>query len=187
LPKVTAPVFVPDGKGGGGVTTSLPFGVKQAYVQIVDFGPKGGPNDGASANSNCQGARGTQFAPVYYTILITSHAKVTYRLPDTDGPNLATSGGASNLQPSPSICTAAQNTASAGSKTNADDIVVQTIGFDYPDYEAVHGLIERTTPKNPPITNAAGQADITISQAMEQDNGSTAQVGLYVRDPRRRR
>jgi hypothetical protein len=187
LPKVTAPLFVPDGKGGGRVTTSLPFGVKEAYVQIVDFGPKGGPADGASANPNCQGARGTQFAPVYYTILVTSHAKVTYRLPDTDGPNLATSGGATNLKPSPSICTAAQNTASVGSKTNADDIVVQMIGFDYPDYAAVHGLIERTTPKNPPIANAAGQADITISQATEQDNGSKIQIPLVVRDPRVRR
>ncbi|HEY1975099.1 MAG TPA: hypothetical protein VGG89_00960 [Candidatus Baltobacteraceae bacterium] len=187
LPKMTAPVFVPDGNGGGHVTAFLPFGVKEAYVQIVDYGPRGGPHDGANSGaSNCQGARGTQFAPVYYTLLVTSHAKATYRLPDTDGPNLATSGGAGNLKPSPSICTAAQNTTALGSKTNADDIVVQTIGFDYPAYEAAHGLIERTTPQKPTITNAAGQADITLSQAMEQDDGSTTQTGMYVRDPRPR-
>lgn len=186
LPKMTAPVFVPDGNGGGFVATVLPFGVKEAYVQIVDYGPRGGPHDGANGGvSNCQGARGTQFAPVYYTIVVRSHTKAKYHLPDTDGPNLATTGGAGNLKPSPSICTAAQNAAALGSKTNADDIVVQTIGFDYPDYEAAHGLIEQTTPQNPTIANAAGQADITISQAMEQDDGSRTQQPLFIALPPR--
>ena len=186
LPKMTAPVFVPDGNGGGHVTTSLPFGVKEAYVQIVDYGPKGGPHDGGNGGvPNCQGVRGTQFAPVYYTLVVTSHAKAAYHLADTDGPNLATSGGAGNLKPSPSICTAAQNTASQHSKTNADDIVVQAIGFDYPAYAAAHGLIERTTPQKPTITNASGQADITISQAMEQDNGSRVQSPVFIALPRR--
>lgn len=175
LPTLSAPSFTPDGKGGGSFTASLPPGVTEAYVQIVDFGPGGGPNDGAAANAgNCQGPRGTRFAPVYYTIHITSAASATYALPDTIGPNLATSGGPSNLQPSPSICSAAQNTAAnGGTATNGDDIVVQMIGFDYPIYQAALGLTQSTTPQNPTIANASGQADITISRAIEQDNGAT--------------
>lgn len=55
------------------------------------------------------------------------------------------------------------------------------IGFDYPIYAAAHGLIEATTPQNPRIANGAGQANVTISQAMEQDNGSTQQTPLLVR------
>jgi hypothetical protein len=176
LPTLRAPVFTPDGMGGGVVTTSLPAGVTEAYVQIVDYGPGGGPNDGAAATpANCQQARGTSFAPVYYTIEVSARGRVTYRLPDTDGPNLATSGGKSNLKPSPSICTAKQNESIVGKGTKADDIVVQMIGFNYPVYAAAHGLIEATTPENPPITGLGGQADVTVSLPMEQDDGSTSQ------------
>jgi hypothetical protein len=182
LPTVFAPAFVPDGKGGGTLNTALPHGVTEAYLQIVDWGPGGGPNDGAvSTPSNCQGPRGTSFAPVYYTIHVANAARATYRLPDMIGPNLATSGGRSNIKPSPSVCTAAQNTASAGTTTKGDDIVVQMIGFDYPIFAAAHSLIEATTPQNPHITNGAGQANITISQFMEQDNGSARQAPLLVR------
>lgn len=177
LPAMHAPVFTADGKGGGSFVMSLPHGVSEAYVQIVDYGPKGGPNDGATSGpSNCQGPRGTHFAPVYYTIEVTRAARTTYRLPDTIGPNLDTSGGRNNQKPSPSICTAAQNAAKVAKGTQADDIVIQTIGFNYPIYAAAHGLIESTTPQNPRISDASGQADITISQAAEQDNGSTHQT-----------
>jgi hypothetical protein len=187
LPTITTPVFTPDGNGGGSFTTSLPAGVTEAYVQIVDFGPGGGPNDGAASNvENCQAARGTHFAPVYYTIHITSAASTTYSLPDTIGPNLATSGGASNRQPSPSICTAAQNTAAIGSSTNGDDIVVQMIGFDYPIYQAALGLTQSSTPQNPAITGGSGQSDITIARAMEQDNGATASPVALIAHPRYR-
>jgi len=181
LPAVAAPVVHFDGKGGAYFTTHLPPRVTQAYIQIVDWGPDGGPargSNGTATPPNCQKARGTKFAPVYYTFEITSHKPKTYRLPDNDGPNLATSGGAGNLQPSPSICTSAQNTAANGSKAYADDIVVQMIGFDYPVYQAALGLTLATTPQNPPIKNASGQADITISQAAEQDDGSTNQTPL---------
>jgi hypothetical protein len=174
LPTITAPPFAPDGNGGGTLTVTLPTGVTQAYIQIVDYGPGGGPNDGAATTpANCQGARGTSFAPVYYTLEVTS-ATTTYTLPDAIGPNLATSGGATNLEPSPSICTAAQNTTTIGSTTNGDDVVVQMVGFDYPVYAAALGLTQSSTPEDPAITGSSGQADITISQAAEQDNGATA-------------
>jgi hypothetical protein len=175
LATITAPAVTPDANGDGGAafTTSLPSGVTDAYVQIVDYGPGGGPNEAAPVKNpvNCQGARGTTFAPVYYTIHITNPASATYRLAPAIGPNLATSGGVSNIQPSPSLCTSAQNTSAIGSSTAADDFVVQMIGFDYPIYAAALGLTQSTTPENPTITNSAGQADVTISVPMEQDGG----------------
>ena len=184
LPPIKAPVFTFNGKGGGSLSMALPHGVTEAYVQIVDYGPKGGPHDGATSGpSNCQGPRGTHFAPVYYTIEVTSAARATYHLPDMNGPNSATTGGRNNLKPSPSICTAAQNSAKVAKGTQADDIVVQAIGFNYPIYAAAHGLIESTTPQNPRITGANGQSDITIAQAQEQDNGSTTQTPLVFSRP----
>ena len=181
LPTLTAPAVTPDANGDGGATftTSLPAGVSEAYVQIVDYGPGGGPNNGgATGVNNCQGARGTVYAPVYYTFHITSAASQTYTLKPAIGPNLATSGGVSNIIPSPSLCTAAQNTAAAATATPADDFVVQMIGFDYPIYQAAIGLTLATTPQNPTIANGAGQADITMSLPMEQDAGG-APVPLH--------
>lgn len=178
LPAVTAPVVTPDANGDGGATftATLPGGVSEAYVQIVDYGPMGGPNEGnarATNPPNCQLARGTIFAPVYYTFHIT--ASGTYTLPANIGPNLATSGGRSNVMPGPSLCTAAQNTAASNNTTGAnvpaDDFIVQMIGFDYPIYQAALGLTQQTTPQKPQIANASGQADITISTPMEQDAG----------------
>jgi hypothetical protein len=178
LPKITAPVLTPDANGDGGATftTSLPAGVTEAYVQIVDYGPNGGPSENSPTvnPSNCQLARGTRFAPVYYTIHIANPASATYTLPPSIGPNLATSGGISNVQPGPTLCTAAQNTAAnGGTATPADDFVVQMIGFDYPIYQAALGLTQQSTPQNPQIANTSGQADVTISVPMEQDAGGS--------------
>jgi len=176
LPTISAPAVTPNANGDGGAsfTTSLPAGVTEAYVQIVDYGPGGGPNEASPASNptNCQGARGTAFAPVYYTFHITTAAMSAYQVPSTIGPSLATTGGAGNIEPSPTLCTAAQNTAAnGGTATPADDYVVQMIGFDYPAFEAAHSLIEQTTAQNPTIANAGGQADITISIPAEQDAG----------------
>jgi hypothetical protein len=185
LPALTTPVLTFVGNGGASFTAALPSGVTEAYVQIVDYGPGGSPSNGTIAN--CQGARGTSFAPVYYTIHITSAGLATYTLPPNIGPNLATTGGPSNITPSPSICTATQNTnANGGTATDADNVVVQMIGFDYPIYQAALGLTQSTTPQNPPIAGASGQADITISQAAEQDNNGSTATPLYrVRHARR--
>ena len=175
LPVISAPVLTPDTNGDGGATftASLPTGVTEAYVQIVDYGPGGGPNESspAATPSNCQGARGTRFAPVYYTIHLTNPATAAYALPATIGPNLSTAGGVSSVQPSPSLCTAAQNTNANGAPTPADDFTVQMIGFDYPIYQAALGLTQKTTPENPTITGGNGQADLTLSIPMEQDAG----------------
>jgi hypothetical protein len=175
LPAITSPVFTPDDNGGGSFSFTLPGGATEAEVQIVDYGPNGGPGESSPTSNplNCQGARGTQFAPVYYTIVVTA-GTTSYTLPDTIGPNTATSGGKSNIVPSPSICTGTQNsTATSGSATAGDDVVIQAIAFDYPAYEAAHSLVSKFT-ENPTIVGSAGQSDLTISQAEEQNNGGTA-------------
>jgi hypothetical protein len=173
LPTISSPVFTPDGNGGGTLNAVLPAGVTEAYIQIVDYGPGGGPNDGAASNpGNCQGPRGTSFAPVYYTLHVTASGTAT--LPDNIGPNSATKGGATALTPSPSICDTSQNTTANKTATNGDDIVVQTIGFDYPAYNAALSVTKGT--QNPAIVGAAGQSDITISQAAEQDNAENTAV-----------
>jgi len=173
LPAITTPTtFTPDGTGGGTFPVVLPAGVTEAYLQVVDFGPGGGPNNGAATNvANCQSTRGTQFAPVYYTLHVTASGTVT--LPDTDGPNTATSGGKTALVPGKSICNATDNGGTG------DDIVVQLIGFDYPAYNAALGLTQNPTPQNPPIVGSAGQSDITIGQPVEINNiaGTTALTG----------
>jgi hypothetical protein len=173
LPVIAAPLVTPD--GGGGATfsidaSSLPAGVTEALVQIIDYGPGAGPNHpqptGALTAPNCQGPKGTNFAPVYYTFEVTSNGANT--LGQTNGPNTNLGGGVNNLQPSPSICTAAQNTA-AGTGTVGDNITVQIIGFDYPAYEAAVGLIGQTVPQTPTIVGSNGQADITVSIPEEED------------------
>ena len=168
LPTVTAPTVLPDANGDGGATftATVPAPVTEALVQIVDFGPGGDPtNTSGPGPSNCQGPKGTAFAPVYYTVKIT--ASGTYNLPPTDGPNTNLNGGSQNLTPSPSICTAAQNNASGN--TNAyDTFTVQMIGFDYPDYEAAFSLTQQNTPQAPTITGPNGQSDITVSSMVEE-------------------
>ncbi len=166
LPAISAPRVVPDANGDGGATlaVTVPGGVTEEFVQIVDWGPVGTP--GSTAN-NCQGPKGTAFAPVYYTIEVRSSG--TYNLPAADGPNTNIGGGVQNLTPSPSICTAADNNAantpSFPVSGQGDTISVQAIGVDYPLYEAVASLEKSagSVPQAPPIAGTSGQSDITIS------------------------
>ncbi len=154
LPTINPPALVLDGKGGGTVTlpaADFSGGITEVYVQIVD---------GGNGGTNCQGVRGPSFAPVYYTLV--AKAAGTYTLPDTDGPNTTTTGGASGLTPSPSICTAAQNTAAAGAAAAGDNYSVQLVGLDYDMYGATYPINKS---QSPTLTGANGQADITISTA----------------------
>jgi hypothetical protein len=177
LPAVTAPLVTPD--GGGGATIApvvLAGGVTEAYIQIVDYGPGGGPNASPSNTPNCQGAKGTQFAPVYYTIHVTSSGPVP-PLTNNHGPNVGTG---LTVTPSPTICTAAQNQAAVGVNAG-DNIVVQMIGFDYPIYQAALSLTQPGTPQTPPITGGSGQADITVSVQQEEDAPGYGQTPLSAR------
>lgn len=171
LPTLSAPQVTPDASGDGGATFSatLPAGVSEALVQIVDYGPGAGPIEfagGGSLNApNCQGAKGTSFAPVYYTILV--QASGAYALGAKHGANNL-AGGNGSLTPTPSICTAVQNNATVGTNVG-DNISVQMIGFDYPAYEAAVSLTQATVPQAPNITGPGGQSDITISLGAEED------------------
>ena len=171
LPTLTTPLVTPDANGDGGATftATLPGGVTEALVQIVDWGPGGGPNNGASV-ANCQGPKGTSFAPVYYTVFIT--ASGTYQLGALHGANTNLSGGVTNLTPSHSLCTLADNQSppdGVAPATAGDNFTVEMIGFDYPAYEATVSLLAPTVPQRPVILGPSGQDDITISQPMEQD------------------
>ncbi|MBV9409438.1 MAG: hypothetical protein JO164_11490 [Candidatus Eremiobacteraeota bacterium] len=177
LPALTAPTITPDGAGGATFTMALPAGVSDGYVQIVDFGPSNGPieNPNGAKVANCQGGKGTSFAPVYYTIHVVP-GTTTYTLPATNGPNTNTSGGTANLTPSPSLCTAAQNTTATGTATPADNFTVQAIGFDYPVYQAALSLTQATTTQTPAIGGPGGQSDVTISLPNEQQYQTGSQV-----------
>lgn len=175
LPTITAPAVVPDADGDGGASLSvtLPAGVTEELVQIVDWGPVGTPG---STGTNCQGPKGPAFAPVYYTIEVSSSG--TFSLPATDGPNTNIGGGIHDLVPSPSICTRAQNNAantpSFPVADQGDTISVQAIGVDYPLYEAVASLEKPlgSVPQTPQIGGSKGQSDITISAPIaESDPG----------------
>ena len=189
LGNATAPLVTPDlNDGGAAMTVTMPVGATEALVQIVDYGPGGGPLNGGLA-ANCQGARGSSFAEVYYTIHVTQSGPAT--LGQLNGPNSATGGGIGNLVPSPSICTMAENQAANAPKkgtTNVfvgDNFTVQLIGFDYPAYEAAVSLLHPPVPTAPQITGANGQSDITISAPVEEDWTSGGYVATTLSVARR--
>lgn len=168
LGAITAPTLNLDGAGGGTFTiSSLPAGVTEELVQIVDAG------NGAT---NCQGPLGATggAGPVYYTILVK--AAGIYALPDTIGPNTTISNGSSTITPSPSICTVAQNTAAAGAPAPGDTFTTQAIGADYPLYES---LYPNSTSQTPTIVGANGQADITISPVSAPVTSSSVAHRLF--------
>jgi len=176
LPAITAPQVTPDASGDGGasLTVTLAPGVTEELVQIVDWGPVPAPG---TTVANCQGAKCTSFAPVYYTIEAPSSG--THTLPAMDGPNTNLGGGVHNLTPSPSICTAAQNSTAVG-VNQGDTISVQAIGVDYPLYEAVASLEKPagTVPQTPQIAGSGGQSDITISAPIAESDPGYAPTPL---------
>ena len=162
LPTLSPPPLVPDGAGGGTLAAIVPAGVTEEFVQVTDFGLGAGVQ-------NCQGALGAVAFPVVYTIIVRPGATVA-TLPPAIGPNTS-SGSVTGITGSPSICTAAQNTAVAtaaangvATPTQADQYSVQVFGTDYPLYEAspVFGGAA------PAIAGTTGQSDITISAATPQ-------------------
>lgn len=108
----------------------LAAGIAEGYIEVTDYGPGGAPESSAV---NCQGAIGTKAFPVYYTIRVVAGTS-SYTLPDNNGPNLASGGGVN--KPSPTVCTAAQNSAALGASSPGDSYTVRLIGFDYPMYAA---------------------------------------------------
>lgn len=160
LGTATAPSYTPDGSGGGTFAFTMPAGATEAIVEITDFGPDEpgavSCNGSGTGDTNSGTGNGTGVA-VYYTIAATASGTLT--LPDTIGPKPS-----ANAAATPSVCTAAQNTAAnGGTATDADQITIQTIGFDYPYAELSYpASLGNPTPT---IVGAAGQDDITISTA----------------------
>ena len=157
LPAISPAVPLLDGSGGGTFSYVLPAGVTEAYVQITDFGPDTETvSDTVAQPAGCNTASLT--VPVYYTFEVTSSGTVT--LADSTGPGTPAA-------PTPSICTAAQNAAATSTNTapttDPDDYTVQTIGFDYPAFEASYP--NSSGKPSPTLAGANGQSDITISSA----------------------
>lgn len=149
LPTVTAPTFVPDGKGGGSFAVTLPGAVSDALLSVTDNGaPDGKPN--------CHlGNPGT----AYYTIHATASGTAT--LPDLDGPRTTSTP----FTTTPTICTAAQN-AAVNNISGGDNFTVQLIGADYPIYGSNY-LFNLNT-QLPSIVGPQGMDDITVSALSAQ-------------------
>jgi hypothetical protein len=142
LGTATAPVFTPDGLGGGKLAVVLPAGVTDALVQMEDIGPTSGINCYTNGSF-----------PAYFTVHVTSSG--TALLPDTDGVGSPT-------KHNPTICTAAQNTAAnGGTATGGDQYTVQLIGADYPIYSS--NYLFNLGVQLPAIAGSRGSDDITIS------------------------
>ena len=130
---------------------SLPAQASEAYVQVVDYGPN---PTAATQPASCNGSSAAN--PVYYTLWTNTSTLPT--LPAAQGPN-----------GTPTICSAAQNTATNSAATPGDDVVVQEVGFDYPAYEmsytGVPGTGSAGTP-NPPYVGGQKSDDLSISPAV---------------------
>jgi hypothetical protein len=159
LPAIKPATVVPDANndGGASVTLTLPAGVTQAYVNIVDVGPDAASLTASGATANCNNALGD---PVYYTLEFT--ASGTQSLPTAAGPGTGLGLG------SPSICTTTLNTAAnstanggTGMPSDGDEFFVQTLGFDYPAF----AISYPNSKGNPSPIPAGTEADITISSS----------------------
>jgi hypothetical protein len=163
----TPPTFTTDGSGGGLISYTLPAGVTEAYLVVIDWGP----DPGNSPNCNYGGS-----PPFYYTLEVTAASPNPIQLPDSLGA-VPPVGSLPTGKSTHSICTSADNTAAAaagipitnnggtavaaGSPSVGDQVQVIGIGFDYPAYEAMNaaGLKLQT----PTLVGANGQSDLTMS------------------------
>jgi hypothetical protein len=134
LPTYEPPTVDEDGTGGATFTVSVPAGVTETLLDVVDFG-----------GGTCQGAYAP---PIYYTVVdhTTGPATATITLPDDVGPVPPTGG-----TPFPTLCP-------------GDAYVVSEVGVDYPAYEAGPGQSNSNgSSETPTLVGATGQADITVS------------------------
>ncbi|HEV8022217.1 MAG TPA: hypothetical protein VGP41_13175 [Candidatus Lustribacter sp.] len=162
LGAAVSPVYTSDaaGDGGGTFAVAMPAGATEAYVQITDYGPttaKAASCNGSGTGNTIKTVGNGIGSAVYYTIVVTAGGAAT--LPAALGP-----GG------TPSLCTAAQNTAAnGGTATGADQVVIQLIGLDYDLYHASYPLSNGNPA--PAISRPGGADDITISPATCQVGG----------------
>jgi hypothetical protein len=144
----TSPTFVPDGTGGGTITTNFPAtggaaAITEEYLEFVNIGP-----------SLCQLSG---VGPYYYTFKVTA-GTATVTVPDNIG--AAPPGKA---QPH-TLCTSAENTAAAGgTATPGDSWLVYGFAVDYPLQSSAFPASQGQA--SPTIVGSAGQDDITTSNA----------------------
>jgi hypothetical protein len=145
LPTFAPPVLTPDGTGGGTVTLTVPPGVTEAYVNVVNLT---GKCYASSATGNA--------TTVYYTLRTTTIGTQTLTLPNNLGPT--TQSGATTH----TLCTSAESAAFNANfgTTGGDNYRVYAVGFDYPAYAAAYPF---NTSQTPVITGAGGQSDVTTS------------------------
>ncbi|GAC1543445.1 MAG: hypothetical protein NVS3B16_09780 [Vulcanimicrobiaceae bacterium] len=136
LPAIAPPTFTPDGAGGGTATITVPPGIVDAYVFIVDTDP---------AATNC--FPGTPGRPVYYALETRTAGTQQLTLPPNLGP---TAPGFANTR---SIC-------------SGDKFSVYAAGFNYdataaapprstsqlPTIVGANGQADVTTSKAAPAT-----------------------------------
>jgi hypothetical protein len=145
---IAAPVITP-GAGGATITAVLPTNATGALLMVTDLGPATGTTScypGTVPNNS-----ETFSFPAAYTLTIT--ASGTYTLPANLGPHPSNSGTVV-----PTICTAAQNAAAAGTAVGGDRVTVQLIGYNYNLPALVPALSSAQAPAMP-----SGDADIGVS------------------------
>jgi hypothetical protein len=162
LPTWTAaPTFVPDGTGGGTVTTNFAAGggITEEYIEVVDIGALSG---GKFSGWSCEPAL-VAGGPYYYTFKVTPGA-ATVTIPDNIGP--APPGKAQGH----TICTGADDTTAGADAIYAaggDGVAVYGIAVDYPLY-------------NSTFPNSNGVAAPTILTGTQAD--ITSSLGTYFND-----
>jgi hypothetical protein len=163
LPVPTAPTYMPDGSGGGYfVVGTLPAGVTDALIDVVDYGPDYGQYLAGTITSQPINCYTNGSYPAYFTIHTTPQLLAaatptgTAALPDLDGVGSPTVHN-------PTICTAAENTAAnGGTATDGDSYEVFLIGADYPIYAS--NVLFTLNTQLPTLTASPGAStDITIS------------------------
>jgi len=164
-----APVFAPDGNGGGFITYAFPSGATEAYLFVVD---QGSVQDANGNLVSCHFNITSGSPPLFYTVRVTGGSPNPVGLGYTGGTN----DPGDNLGPNPtigtlpagssthSICTQADNSAadtSGAGGVTGNAFTAYAAGFDYPASasSSVAGLAQ----EKPAISNAAGQADIVLS------------------------
>ena len=151
---IAVPALTFPGNGSATGTYALPAGATGAIIQIVDLG-----SDGAGA-ANCYPAQlptiaGNFQVPAFYSVVTTGGA---FTLPGNIGPRQANS-----TTTTPTICSAAQNTAALGTATPGDTVRVSVIAYDY-------GLLALVPALSGGVQAPAipAQADIALSAAALQ-------------------
>lgn len=145
LPIMPTPALTINSDGSGTVVLTVPPGVKETIVDI----------ETTLCYESLALPAGT---PHYYSLLTTQAGTQSLTLTNNLGPPDA------NGNPTHTFCTASDLTA-PGHTTSTLNYTIAAVGFDYPAYEASY---PQSSSILPVISNAAGQADITVSAPSAQ-------------------